>query len=323
METRIKWLVTVAVTLVTVLMCPTWNVSAQDYVIGQEDLLDITFWQDPGLNTQVKVGLDGKIALDMIGQVEAAGRTTEQLQNEIVRALSRINRNISQATVRVIEHNYNHVFVIGQVNQPGKKTFERIPDLWTVINECGGITQSGDLGRVTIIRGGDEAGKIEVVNLLEALATGRLDRLPTLRRQDTIEIGRAPGQVLAGEIGARTEKKSLFYVIGAVGAPGAIAWEDNVDVLEALALAGGPVENADLKHARLVLKDGNYGQAVELNLEKYVTQGRPARYIMQKEDLVMIPSARPGFFDSRLGQIAALLTTLSTAYLIYDRIQGD
>ena len=213
METRIKWLITAAVALVTVIVCPTWKVLAEDYVIGQEDLLDITFWQDPNLNTRVKVGLDGKIALDMIGQVEAAGRTTEQLQNEIVRALSRINRNISQATVRVIEHNYNHVFVIGQVNQPGKKAFEQIPDLWTVINESGGITQSGDLSRVTIIRGGDEAGKIEVVNLLAALASGSLDRLPTRRRQDTIEMGRAPGQVLAGEIGARPEKKNLFYVI--------------------------------------------------------------------------------------------------------------
>ena len=323
METRTKYLLAAATLLATVFFCPVWNALADDYIIGEEDLLDITFWQDANLDTQVKVGLDGKIALDMIGQVTASGLTTEQLQNTIVRELSRINRNISQATVRVIEYNFNHVFVIGQVNQPGKKTFERIPDLWTIINESGGITQSGDLSRVTIIRGGDQAGKIEVVNLAEALATGQLDRLPVLRRQDTIEIGRAPGQVVAGEIGVPTEKKNLIYVIGAVGTPGPVAWESNVDVLEALALAGGPTETADLKHARLVIKDGNYAQTLELNLEKYVTQGRPARYIMQKEDLVIVPSARAGFFDSRIGQIATLLTTLSTAYLIYDRIQGD
>jgi polysaccharide export outer membrane protein len=323
METRKKCLMAAAVALAIVIACPLWNALAEDYVIGQEDLLDITFWQDPNLNTRVKVGLDGKIALDMIGQVEAAGRTTEQLQNDIVRELSRINRSISQATVRVVEYNYNHVFVIGQVNQPGKKTFESIPDLWTVINESGGITPSGDLSRVTIIRGGDESGKIEVVNIAEALATGRLDRLPKLRRQDTIEIGRAPGQILGGEVGVYTEKRNMFYVIGAVGSPGAVGWVDNLDVLEALAMAGGPVGNADLKHTRLVIKDGNFAQAVELNLENYVNQGRPARYIMQKEDLVFVPSARPGFFDSRVGQIATLLTTLSTLYLIYDRIQGN
>ena len=323
METRTKRLEAALVLLAAALLCLTGSALAQDYVIGEEDLLNITFWQDSNLDTQVKVGLDGKIALDMIGQVQAAGLTTEQLQNAIVRELSRINRNISQATVRVTEFNFNHVFVIGQVNQPGKKTFERIPDLWTVINESGGISQSGDLSRVTIIRGGDQAGQVEVVNLAEALATGRLDKLPVLRRQDTIEIGRAPGQVVAGEIGVPSEKKNLIYIIGAVTTPGAIAWEDNIDVLEALALAGGPIENADLKHARLVIKDGSYAQTVELDLDKYVNQGRPARYIMKKEDLVLIPSARPGFFESRIGQIATLLTTLSTAYLIYDRIQND
>jgi polysaccharide export outer membrane protein len=323
METRKKCLMAAAAALAIVIACPLWNALAEDYVIGQEDLLDITFWQDPNLNTRVKVGLDGKIALDMIGQIEAAGRTTEQLQNDIVRELSRINRSISQATVRVVEYNYNHVFVIGQVNQPGKKTFESIPDLWTVINESGGITQSGDLSRVTIVRGGDESGKIEVVNVAEALAAGRLDRLPKLRRQDTIEIGRAPGQILGGEVGVYTEKRNMFYVIGAVGSPGAVGWVDNIDVLEALAMAGGPVGNADLRHTRLVIKDGNYAQAVELNLENYVNQGRPARYIMQKEDLVIVPSVRPGFFDSRVGQIATLLTTLSTLYLIYDRIQNN
>ncbi|MEW5796404.1 MAG: polysaccharide biosynthesis/export family protein, partial [Candidatus Zixiibacteriota bacterium] len=298
--------------------------SGDDYVIGEEDLLSITFWQDPALNREVRVGLDGKISLDIIGQIEAAGKTAEKLQNDIVREISRLNRNISQATVQVTEYRYNHVFVIGQVNQPGKRSFERIPDIWTVINESGGVAQSGDLSRVTIIRGGSDAGKIEVVNLAEALANGTLDKLPKLRRQDTIEIGRAPGQVLAGEIGVQAEKKNLIYIIGAVSRPGPVAYEENLDVLEALALAGGPTGTADLKRTHLVLKDGNFAQTVELNLEKYVSQGRPARYIMQKEDLVIVPSTRAGFFDTRMGQVATLLTALSTAYLLYDRISaGD
>jgi protein involved in polysaccharide export with SLBB domain len=294
----------------------------QDYIVGEEDLLDISFWQEPNLNTQVKVGADGKISLDIIGQIEASGKTCEQLQNDIVREISRLNKNISQATVRVIEYNYNFIFVIGQVNQPGKKTFEQIPDLWTIINEAGGLTQSGDLSRVTIIRGGDQSGKIEVVNLAEALATGKLDQLPKLRRQDTIEIGRAPGQVMAGEVGTQTEKKNLIYVLGAVGTPGPVAYSENIDVMEALALAGGPTDVADLKHSHLVLKDGNYAQTIQFNLDKYVHSGRPARYIMQKEDLVYIPATRPGFFDTRLGQVATLMTALSTMYLLYDRIKN-
>ncbi len=307
--------------LVLVLLSLGTTAFGQDYVIGEGDMLDISFWQEPTYNTQVRVGQDGKISLDIIGQIEAAGKTAEQLQNEIVREISRLNRTISQATVRVTEYNFNFVFVIGQVNQPGKKSFEKIPDLWTVINESGGVNQTGDLSRVTIIRGGDQAGKIETVNLAQAIATGQLDKLPKLRRQDTIEIGRAPGQGAAGDLGGQTEKKNLIYVIGAVRTPGSVTFQENVDVLEAVALAGGPTDAADLKHAHLVLKDGNYAETVKFDLDKYVSEGRPARYIMQKEDLVIVPAVRPGFLDTRLGQIATLMTALSTAYLLYDRIQ--
>jgi polysaccharide export outer membrane protein len=311
-----------ALVLILVLFAIGTPALGQDYIVGEEDLLDISFWQEPSLNTRVKVGADGKISLDIIGQIEASGKTCEQLQNDIVREISRLNKNISQATVRVVEYNFNFIFVIGQVNEPGKKTFEQIPDLWTVINEAGGLTQSGDLSRVTIIRGGDQSGKIEVVNLAEALATGKLDQLPKLRRQDTIEIGRAPGQVMAGEVGIQTEKKNLIYVVGAVGTPGPVAYSENIDIMEALALAGGPTAVADLKNTHLVLKDGNYAQTIQFNLDKYVHSGRPARYIMQKEDLVIVPASRPGFFDTRMGQVATMLTTLSTMYLIYDRIQN-
>ena len=294
-----------------------------EYVIGPQDLLNISFWQDPALNSEVRVGLDGMISLDIVGQIKAAGKTTEELQSEIVRLIYRLNKNISQATVRVIEYNYNHVFVIGQVNAPGKKTFEQIPDLWTLINESGGITESGDLSRVTIIRGGDDAGKVEVVNVRQALAEGRLDHLPKLRRGDTVEIGRTAGQVLASEVGRMTEKKSLFYIVGAVTAPGPITYEENVDVMEALALAGGPTGEADLRKVQLLMKDGNFAQAVRLNLEEYSETGRPARYILQKEDMLVVPTRRPGFFDTTVGQIATLVTAISTTYLLVDQITSN
>ena len=294
-----------------------------DYTVGPGDVLQISFWQDPSLNAEVKVGEDGKIAIDIIGQIEAAGRTTADLQSEIVRLMSRLNKNISQATVRVIEYNYNHVFVIGQVNNPGKLAFEEIPDLWTLINEAGGVTDIGDLTRVTIIRGGDRAGQVEVVNVSSALSSGNLESLPRIRRQDTIEIGRTVGQVLAGEVGASIERKNIIYVVGAVGEPGPISYETNIDVMEAVALAGGPTEAADLKRTRLLLKDGNYAQSVNLNLKEYSETGRPARYIMQKEDMVLVPYQREGFFDTTVGRVATVLATVSTVYLIVDRSRSD
>jgi len=46
---------------------------AEPYRIGPEDVLEIRFWQDPTLNAQVRVRDDGKIAIDIIGELQATG----------------------------------------------------------------------------------------------------------------------------------------------------------------------------------------------------------------------------------------------------------
>lgn len=254
--------------------------SAVEYKIGPEDVLEINFWQDPNLNSVVRVG---KISLDIVGQIEAAGKTTSQLQTDIVRQISRLNKRISQAVVRVVEYNDRYVFVSGQVNNPSKKTFEEIPDLWTIINEAGGITEIRDLSRVTIIRGGEKAGQVEVVNVAEAIAGGNLNKLPKIGRQDTIEIPRTPAGLPSGELARQIERKNLFYVVEAVNNPGPIQFEENTDILEALTLAGGHTEDADLKKVRIITKDGYYGQTLQFNLKRYSETGTLPRYIMGRE----------------------------------------
>ncbi|MEK7774369.1 MAG: polysaccharide biosynthesis/export family protein, partial [Candidatus Zixiibacteriota bacterium] len=185
-----RTLIQTAATLLIALGCAfTAYADDEPYRVGSEDLLDIKFPEQPSLNAQVKVGQDGMINIDVIGSVAAAGRTVEEIQNIILRQISRLTK-ISQVSVRVTVYNYNFVFVTGQVNAVGKKTFERIPDLWTIINEAGGISEFGDLSRVTIIRGGEDAGQVEVVNVSRAIGEGKINKLPKIRRMDTIEIPR-------------------------------------------------------------------------------------------------------------------------------------
>jgi polysaccharide biosynthesis/export protein len=114
--------------------------SAEEYVIGAEDQLQISFWQDPTLNQQVVVRQDGKITLSIIGEITASGMTSKQLAEQIGRSVSLYNSKISQATVTVVGFNSQKVFVAGQVTHPGKFAFEVIPYLWTIIKEAGGST---------------------------------------------------------------------------------------------------------------------------------------------------------------------------------------
>ncbi|MCK4632896.1 MAG: polysaccharide biosynthesis/export family protein, partial [candidate division Zixibacteria bacterium] len=172
MEKRLVILVLASLIISLIIVVPA---TGEEYRIGPEDVLEIKFWQDPVFNTQTRVGQDGMITIDIIGKIQAAGKTTNRLQDDVVRQIARLNNKISQAVVIVVEYNYNHLFVTGQVKGPGKLTFEEIPDLWTIINEAGGITGVGDLSRVTIVRGGDKAGQVEVVDIREAISSGRLN----------------------------------------------------------------------------------------------------------------------------------------------------
>lgn len=304
-----------------------WYIAAAavgaEYVIGRDDVLDIRFWQKPQFNTTVKVDGDGKIALDIIGQTDASGKTIVELQNDIVRLISRFDKDISQVVVRVAEYNYNYVYVTGSSRNPGKKSFEEIPDLWTIINETGGITELGDLARVTIIRGGADAGKIEYANVADALATGDMSRLPKIRREDTIEIPRSPASIPQSTVVQPAILKNFVYVVGAVNAPGPKEFQEDSDILDVLALAGGPAANADLKNTRLITKDGYYAQTLKVNLEKYAKEGRPARYIVRKEDTFVVPPKGQGFLGVGLGTIAGVAGTITTVILLVDRVNSS
>ncbi len=300
------------------------SIYAQDYEIGNGDILEIRFWQEATLNTNVRVAENGKITIDIIGEIEAAGKTTSKLQNDIVRQISRLNARISQAVVRVIEFNFQHVFLKGQIMTAGKHTFEKIPDLWTVINEAGGITEFGDLSRVTIIRGGEDAGKIEIVNVSRAIETGTLNNLPKIDRQDTIEIPRTSANLPTGEFAQQIGARNQFYVIGAVNTPGPLVFEENIDIMDALALAGGPAENANLKKARIISKDGIYAQTLEIDLEKYSHTGNIPRYILKKEDTFLLPrNESGGFLGINLGTAATILGILTSTVLIYNQVSSD
>ncbi len=296
---------------------------SEEYVIGPEDVLEVRFWQDNSLNVQVRVDNDGMISLDIIGSIKAAGKTPTELQNDIIRQMSRLNTRVSQATVRVVDYQFQHVFLKGQITNPGKHTFEQIPDLWTVINEAGGITEFGDLSRVTIIRGGDDAGKVEVVDVMRAIESGQLDKLPKIRRGDTVDIPRVPSGLPSAEISPQASQKNEIYVIGAVNNPGPIQFQDNIDVLQALALAGGPSESANMKKARIVTRDGFYAQTIEINLDKYSSTGAPARYILRREDTFVLPQRGDGFLGVGLGTAATALGVVSTAVLIYTALRNN
>jgi len=299
---------------------------SQEYRIGPEDLLSVSFWQQPDLNSMVKVRQDGKISLPVIGEVIATGLTTAELSKKIVENISFYNKNISQATVVILEYNSQKVFVQGQVSRPGKYSFEFIPNLWEVIREAGGPTEAADLSAVKIIRGGEEAGKTLRVNLAEMLAKGDLSNLPKLKIGDTIEILRSILSFGVEGIAPSFTGRNIYYIYGQIQRPGVFPLEEEIDLLDAIVLAGGPTPNADLKKVKILFKGSTYSSVVMVNLEDYSSTGRPSRMLIRPEDTIIIP-AGGGSFLSKVWSFSRDLIPLSTAiiglYLLVDRLTQE
>src|SRR5262245_11352186 len=92
------------------------------YHIRVGDKLSVRFYKTPELNVEdVPVRSDGKISLDLIGDVEAAGLGTDELSDHLTRAYS---KELEQPRITVIVRSFGgQVFVGGEVNKPAALSF--------------------------------------------------------------------------------------------------------------------------------------------------------------------------------------------------------
>ena len=288
------------------------------YVIGPGDVLTITFWQRPELNTEALVTADGTIELPLIGTLPAAGLTVRELRNRIVERISLLDFSITQVAVVVKEYGSKAVYVTGSVGAPGKLTFEMIPNLWQVLLEAGGPLPTAKLDDVTIVRGeGADAGTVIHVDVTKALEEGDFSILPPVRPGDTIHIREAT--VSATVPASPLERRDAVYVFGAVATPGLYNLEENMDVLEALILAGGPTEPANLKEVKLYFRGRNQAEVAIINMHKYLKSARPVPLTLHSGDVLYVPSRSrfSAFMSSTLlGETIRVLITSTFSFLI-------
>jgi polysaccharide biosynthesis/export protein len=119
---------------------------AREYIIGPEDVLDISVWDNEQLTRSVVVRPDGKISLPLLNDVAAAGLTPMQLRDRLAAALQRF---IPEPTVSVItsEINSKKVTVIGEVNQPGRYELRSRSTVLEALALAGGFTGYASRGR--------------------------------------------------------------------------------------------------------------------------------------------------------------------------------
>lgn len=169
--------------------------SYSQYRVGARDVLNITVWGHPELTIPAGefrsaetagniVGEDGTFFYPFVGIVQAAGRTVEEIREELTRKLSRYIEKV-QLDVRVAGYRSQRVYVVGEVAQPGVLLVKDIPlTVLEAINNSGGVNSAADLRNITLTR--DD--KSYSINLLSLYERGDITQNVLLQHGDILNI---------------------------------------------------------------------------------------------------------------------------------------
>lgn len=123
------------------------------YQIGPEDVLTVKVWNDARLDGQVLVRPDGRISLNLIDEVVAAGKTCAELQNEITERLKA--SDIIKAplvSVDVVQINSKKYFISGEVRSPGPFRLIHPITVMEALISAGGFGEFADRKKIRILR---------------------------------------------------------------------------------------------------------------------------------------------------------------------------
>ncbi len=123
----------------------------EGFVLGPEDVIEVVVWKNPDLSRQVVIRPDGKISLPLIGDVPADGLTADQLASDIAERFKEYKENPS-VSVNVVSVNSYYIFVVGEVNSPGKLQLKSYTTLLQAISLAGGFTQFASRNDIRIVR---------------------------------------------------------------------------------------------------------------------------------------------------------------------------
>jgi len=123
-----------------------------EYIIGNDDVLDITVIQPEKMALMVTVSPDGNINFPYIGTVPVKGMTLEKVQNVIQARLADGYMKYPVVSVTLKECRSKKFFVYGEVARPGTYYLEDNSTILKAISLAGGFTKYGSSSRVKVLR---------------------------------------------------------------------------------------------------------------------------------------------------------------------------
>jgi polysaccharide biosynthesis/export protein len=157
------------------------------YEVQPSDLLQVSVWKEPDLTQQVVVRPDGAFSFPLVGEVNAVGKTVEELRRELVQQLTRIIPDVV-VTVSVLEIRGNKIYVIGQVNTPGEFIVNPRVDVMQALSLAGGTTAFASPSEIFVLRRDGTQQRRLPFNFDAVLRGRELEQNVLLRSGDVVVV---------------------------------------------------------------------------------------------------------------------------------------
>jgi polysaccharide export outer membrane protein len=122
------------------------------YLIGAEDVINVQVWRETDISGEKVVRPDGKISMPLVGELQAAGLTPDQLGKDITAALTKLI-NGPEVTVSLIAVNSKRYYIDGEVNKPGEYKLVTPTTILAALSQAGGFREFAKTGKIRILRG--------------------------------------------------------------------------------------------------------------------------------------------------------------------------
>lgn len=288
---------------------PVANSAAEDYRIGPQDLLEISVFEAPELNRAVRVSASGEISIPLVGAVQASGLTPKALEFVLQELLRRTYMKDPHVSVFMKEMQSHPVSVFGAVKKPGVFQIDGPKSLVEILSMAEGLAEdAGDtviVMRGAALPGGQEPtvdaplpkAKSDVPSTNDSRASDDPAGGTTVESslKNLLESGdpRYNVTVYPGDV-VKVTRAGVVYVEGDVKKPGGfmLKTNENISVLQAVALAEGLTRTAAGSHARIIRTNEGTGARTEIPIDlNKILAGGLTDAMLRPNDIVFVPNS--------------------------------
>jgi polysaccharide biosynthesis/export protein len=157
------------------------------YRLHAGDSITVSVWKELDLQRRVMIRPDGRFSFPLAGEVQAAGKTPDEVRIEIETQLKKL---IPEAVVTVIVEDFsgNRVYVIGQVTKPGMFVMNPSLNVLQALSLAGGSTPFAKLDNISVLRGTGSNQKVLPFHYGQVVQGKSLQQNITLESGDVVVV---------------------------------------------------------------------------------------------------------------------------------------